>query len=68
MWIANVIFSIAGIILLWRVESTVDSSRGGGIREWWHDRAVRRELARESQARRAGPAVVPLGGATEGAA
>jgi len=25
----------------------VDSSRGGGLREWWSDRKVRRVLARE---------------------
>ena len=47
MWIANAIFTVAGIVLLWRVESTTDSSRGGGLREWWSDRAVRRALARE---------------------
>lgn len=47
MWIANVIFTLAGIILLWRVESTVDNSRGGGIGEWWHDRKARRMLKRE---------------------
>lgn len=47
MWIANAIFTVAGILLLWRVESTVDSSRGGGLREWWGDRRVRRALARE---------------------
>lgn len=68
MWIANVTFAIAGIILLWRVESTVDSSRGGGIREWWRDRAVRRELAREQQARRVTPPSSPAVGPTEQAA
>ncbi len=47
MWIANVIFTLVGIMMLWRVESTTDRSRGGGVREWWSDRAVRRELARE---------------------
>lgn len=47
MWIANVIFTIAGVTMLWRIESTTDSSRGGGLREWWRDRAVRRALARE---------------------
>ncbi|MEQ1692947.1 MAG: LptF/LptG family permease [Gemmatimonas sp.] len=50
MWIANVIFTIVGIMMLWRVESTTDSSRGGGVREWWHDRAVRRQLVREKAA------------------
>ena len=47
MWIANVIFTIAGIMMLWRIESTTDNSRGGGLHEWWHDRAVRRALSRE---------------------
>ncbi len=47
MWIANVTFAIAGVVLLWRVESTVDSSRGGGLREWWSDRKVRKQLALE---------------------
>jgi lipopolysaccharide export system permease protein len=51
MWIANVLFSLIGIALLWRVESTTDSSRGGGLREWLADRRVRRQLARERQNR-----------------
>ena len=50
MWIANVVFALAGIALLWRVESTTDSSRGGGVREWLADRRVRKQLARELQA------------------
>jgi len=49
MWIANVLFSLIGIALLWRVESTTDSSRGGGLREWLADRRVRRQLARATQ-------------------
>jgi lipopolysaccharide export system permease protein len=49
MWIANVLFSLIGIALLWRVESTTDSSRGGGLREWLTDRRVRRQLAREAK-------------------
>jgi lipopolysaccharide export system permease protein len=52
MWIANVVFSLTGIALLWRVESTTDSSRGGGIREWLTDRKVRKQLAREMKTRR----------------
>ena len=55
MWAANVIFTVVGVILLWRIESTVDSSRGGGIREWFADRAVRRQLKRERAARSAAP-------------
>ena len=35
MWIANVIFALAGLVLLWRVESTTDTSRGGGLSDWW---------------------------------
>jgi len=52
MWAANVIFTVVGVILLWRIESTVDSSRGGGIREWFADRAVKRQLARERAGRK----------------
>ncbi len=51
MWIANVLFALTGIALLWRVESTTDSSRGGGLREWLADRKVRKQLARETKAR-----------------
>ncbi len=50
MWIANAIFTTAGVILMWRVESTTDSSRGGGIREWWADRKARRSLKAQMQA------------------
>lgn len=46
MWTANVIFTIAGLVLLWRVESTTDTSRGGGLRDWWADRQARKLLAR----------------------
>ncbi len=45
MWIANAIFTVTGVVLLWRVESTTDTSRGGGIRDWWADRGARRALA-----------------------
>jgi len=58
MWIANVIFTLAGVVLLWRVESTTDTSRGGGLRDWWADRGARRALAaqmkREQAAKTAG--------------
>jgi lipopolysaccharide export system permease protein len=60
MWIANVVFSLAGIALLWRVESTTDTSRGGGLRDWWADRKARKllmkELASKSAAARAASA------------
>ena len=60
MWIANVVFSLAGIALLWRVESTTDTSRGGGLRDWWADRKARKllmkELATKSAAARAASA------------
>jgi lipopolysaccharide export system permease protein len=46
MWAANVIFTLAGLVLLLRVERTTDSSRGGGLRDWWADRAARRALRR----------------------
>ncbi|GAB1344529.1 LptF/LptG family permease [Gemmatimonas sp.] len=47
MWIANAIFSLVGIALLWRVESTTDTSRGGGLSDWLADRRARKQLARE---------------------
>ncbi len=46
MWAANVVFTIAGVILLLRVEKTTDGSRGGGLRDWWIDRRARRALRR----------------------
>lgn len=46
MWAANVIFTIAGVVLLLRVEKTADGSRGGGLRDWWADRRARRALRR----------------------
>lgn len=57
MWIANAIFTVTGVVLLWRVESTTDTSRGGGIRDWWADRGARRALAaqmKQEQAAKAG--------------
>lgn len=42
MWIANVIFTIAGLLLLLRIEKTADASRGGGIRAWFDERRMRR--------------------------
>ncbi len=45
MWIANVTFTAVGLLLLWRVESTTDRSRGGGLRDRWADRKARRALA-----------------------
>jgi len=52
MWIANVTFAIVGVVLLWRVESTTDTSRGGGIRDWWADRKARAALRAEEAAKR----------------
>jgi lipopolysaccharide export LptBFGC system permease protein LptF len=42
MWMANVIFTIAGFLLLLRIEKTADASRGGGIRAWFEERRLRR--------------------------
>jgi lipopolysaccharide export system permease protein len=53
MWIANAIFGTVGILLLWRVESTTDTSRGGGIRDWWADRKARASLRALEKAERA---------------
>jgi lipopolysaccharide export system permease protein len=60
MWIANVVFALAGVALLWRVESTTDNSRGGGFSEWRADRKARKALARAAKAKlrdAQGPAV-----------
>jgi len=46
MWLANGLFGAAGLALMLRAESTVDSSRGGGLRDWWADRRARRAGAR----------------------
>ncbi|MDQ8159786.1 MAG: LptF/LptG family permease [Gemmatimonadota bacterium] len=63
MWIANAIFTTAGVILLWRVESTTDTSRGGGIRDWWADRGARRALAVQMKAEQAARTAAPAVGA-----
>lgn len=42
MWIANVLFTIVGVLLLLRIEKTADASRGGGVRGWLDDRKARR--------------------------
>lgn len=42
MWVANVIFTVAGLLLLLRIEKTADASRGGGIRAWLEERRARR--------------------------
>jgi lipopolysaccharide export system permease protein len=49
MWIANVIFTLAGLVLLWRVETTTDRSRAGGPLEWWSDWRTRRAIRRGAQ-------------------
>jgi lipopolysaccharide export system permease protein len=59
MWTANVLFTLAGLVLLWRVERTTDSSRGGGLRDWWADRRARRRV----RASRAAAPVPPPAGA-----
>ena len=46
MWIANLIFTIIGLLLLVRIEKTADASRSGGIRAWFEDRKARRVAAR----------------------
>ena len=48
MWIANVLFALMGLALMWKVESTTDKSRGGGIRDWWAERRARKTLVRKA--------------------
>jgi lipopolysaccharide export system permease protein len=55
MWIANLIFTLAGLVLLARVEATADHSRGGGVREWWANRRAL-QAARAAQAGTGGTA------------
>ncbi len=50
MWAANVVFTIAGLIMLLQVEKSTDASRGGGIREWWSNRRNMRALKRDARA------------------
>lgn len=57
MWIANLVFAIVGVALLWRVENTTDTSRGGGIRDWWTNRKSMRALQRELAAKTRPPRV-----------
>ncbi len=49
MWAANVIFTLAGLVLLLRVEKTADGSRGGGVRDWWMDRRARKSRQRAAR-------------------
>ncbi len=49
MWAANVIFTLAGLVLLLRVEKTADGSRGGGLRDWWMDRRARKTRQRAAK-------------------
>ncbi len=44
MWIANLIFTAVGLVMLARVERQGDTSRGGGLREWWANRRATRAL------------------------
>ncbi len=63
MWVANVIFGITGVLLLWRVESTTDTSRGGGLLDWWADRKARASLRALERAERATAKASPAAGA-----
>ena len=66
MWIANAIFTVTGVVLLWRVESTTDTSRGGGLRDWWADRGARRALAVQMKQEQAAKAAGKGSGAAVG--
>jgi len=48
MWGANVLFTIAGLVMFVRVERTTDGSRGGGLRDWLADRQSRKALRKAS--------------------
>lgn len=50
MWGANVLFTVAGLVMFMRVERTTDGSRGGGLRDWWIDRQARKAIRRRGAA------------------
>lgn len=52
MWIANIVFTLVALILIWRMETGTDATRGGGIREWRRDRKARRAILKEMQRER----------------
>jgi lipopolysaccharide export system permease protein len=52
MWIANIVFTVAGILLLWGLENTTDTSRGGGLKDRFDDWRTSRRLRREAKATR----------------
>ncbi|MBY0491366.1 MAG: LptF/LptG family permease [Gemmatimonadaceae bacterium] len=50
MWIANIVFTVAGVLLLWGLENTTDTSRGGGLKDRFDDWRTSRRLRREAKA------------------
>jgi len=50
MWIANIVFTVAGVLLLWGLESTTDTSRGGGLKDRFDDWRTSRRLRRAARA------------------
>ena len=46
MWGTNVIMTLVGVVLLFRLGRDTSTGRGGGIREWLDERAFRREERR----------------------
>ena len=57
MWIANLIFGTLGLLALIGLESTTDTSRGGGFRDRFDDWRTTRRLRREAKRARPAPAV-----------
>jgi lipopolysaccharide export system permease protein len=46
MWMANILFTAIGVVLLFRVQRTASTARAGGLGETWD--AIRASLARKA--------------------
>jgi lipopolysaccharide export system permease protein len=51
MWATNVIMTLIGIVMLFRIRSDRGSSRGGGLRDWLDERRYRKEARRAARGR-----------------
>ena len=49
MWATNVIMTLVGIVMLFRMKRDAGSARGGGFRDWLDERRYRRELRRAAR-------------------
>ncbi|MDB4914957.1 MAG: hypothetical protein JWM95_2601, partial [Gemmatimonadetes bacterium] len=49
MWITNIIMTLIGVVMLFRMRRDTGSARGGGLRDWLDDRRYRRELRKAAR-------------------